>query len=184
MTRLTAADLVPTVDDLPGAGWIVIGDDLGGAAGDSGTAELFDCVGPDFPDQAVLETAASPHFVRPPRSLVHGVAVRFRDDAAADVAASILGGAAFARCLGTSVAADLEAQPIDAELLAVDVEATDAGQRVRFTGGGEQGVRPVHLDLVLVRAARTVGLLWFGDTPEAFDPVDRDRVVSRLSRSR
>lgn len=180
MPALTAVDVIPSVADLPGEGWVTIGDDLGGASAGDGTAELFDCVGPDFPDHAVVGTAASPHFVRVPRTLVHGLGVSFGDAAAAMDAEAILVRPEFAECLGRSVAADLDSRPIRAELLAVDVTATPAGHRVRFTGGDEHGVRPVHLDIVVVRVDAVVGLLWFGDTPEPFGPEDRDHVVGRV----
>lgn len=177
---MTALDIIPTDDDLPGTGWVTIGDDLGGAAIEGGAAELFDCVGPDFPDDEVVSTAASAHFVRLPRALVHGLGVSFRDPDAAMDAATILERPEFAECLGRSVAADLDARPIEAELLAIDVTATPSGHRVRFTGGDEHGVRPVHLDIVVVRVAAVVGLLWFGDTPEPFGAEDRDHVVGRV----
>jgi hypothetical protein len=174
-----ATDLVPADTDLPGDGWVAIGEEFGADSVD-GAAELFDCVGPGFPDDAVVDTAASPHFVRPPRTLVHGLAVSFDDEDAAQRAETILVGADFAECLGRSVAADLEAQPVEAELLAIDLSATSAGHRVRFTGGDQYGVRPVHLDIVVVRVATAVGLLWFGDTPEPFAAADRDHVIDRV----
>lgn len=181
MPPVTAADVVPAVDDLPGDGWVTIGDDLGGVAGTGAAAtDLFDCVGPDFPDDEVVDTAASPHFVRLPRALVHGLGVSFTGPDAAMDAESILVQPEFAECLGRSVAADLDAQPIEAELLAIDVVATTAGHQVRFTGGDEHGVRPVHLDIVVVRVGSAVGLLWFGDTPEPFGSEERDHVVGRV----
>ena len=181
MSEVTAIDLVPVMDDLPGVGWVCVGDG-GGVSTVGDAAELLDCVGPDFPDDEVDETASSGHFVRLPRTLVHGLAVSFRTIAATDRAEEILRRPAFAECLGRSVASDLEAQPIDAELLAIDVTSTPAGHRVQFTGGDERGIRPVHLDIVVVRTGPVIGLLWFGDTPEPFDPGDRDHVVRRISR--
>lgn len=172
--------LVPTEADLPGDGWVTIGETFGGTPGSSGAVELFDCVGPDFPDGEVDETASSAHFVRLPRTLVHGLAVSFVTSSAADRAETILTGASFAECLGRSVAADLDAQPIESELLAIDVSATGAVHHVQFTGGDGHGVRPVHLDIVVVRRDAVVGLLWFGDTPAPFDPVERDLVVERV----
>ena len=180
MAPLTALDIVPTEDDLPGHGWLAIGEGFGGEPADSGAGDLLDCVGPDFPEDRVVDTAASAHYVRLPRTLVHGLGVTFTDPLVAMDAEAVLVEPEFAECLGRSVAADLAAQPIEAELLAIDVTATPAGHRVRFTGGDEHGVRPVHLDIVVVRVEAVVGLLWFGDTPEPFEPEDRDHLVGRV----
>lgn len=180
MTVPAAEAIVPADADLPGRGWLAIDegfastDDLGAAG------ELFDCVGPAFPDHEVVGTAASPHFVRPPRQLLHGIGVAFTSEEAATVATSILSSTPFVECLGRSVAADLAAQPVEAELLGIDVSTTAAGHRVRFTGGDEHGVRPVHLDIAVLRSATLVGLLWCGDTPEPFPPPDLDHVIGRL----
>ncbi len=183
---IDAATAVPADADLPGGGWLAIDEGFAAGAGEGGPGELFDCVGPDFPEDAVVGTAASPHFVRPPRALVHGLGVEFDDDAAARLAADILAGEAFAACLGRSVAADLAARPVDTELIGIEVEATGAGHRVRFTGADERGVRPVNLDVVAVHVGRVVGLLWFGDTPEPFSATDLAHVIrsvrSRLGR--
>ena len=182
MIAPSAEAIVPADADLPGAGWLAIDegfsstDDLGAAG------ELLDCVGPAFPEDEVVGTAASPHFVRPPGRLLHGIGVAFATEAAADVATGILGSTPFVECLSRSVAADLAAQPIDAELLGIDVERTPAGHRVRFTGGDEHGVRPVHLDIAVVRSSSLVGLLWCGDTPEPFPDSDRDHVIGRVRR--
>ena len=180
MAPVTALDIVPTEADLPGDGWVTIGDDLGGESGVTGAGDLLDCVGPDFPEDEVVDTAASAHYVRMPRTLVHGLGVTFTDPMVAMDAELILVQPEFAECLGRSVAADLDAQPIESELLGIDVTATPAGHRVRFTGGDENGVRPVHLDIVVVRVEAAVGLLWFGDTPDPFEPDDRDHVVGRV----
>ncbi len=177
---MTALDIVPTVVDLPGDGWITIGDNFAGAATGASASDLLDCVGPDFPEGEVVDTAASAHYIRLPRALVHGLGVSFTGSDAALTAEAILVRPEFAECLGRSVAADLDAQPIDAELLAIDVTATPAGHQVRFTGGDEHGVRPVHLDIIVVRIGAVVGLLWFGDTPEPFEPEERDHVVGRV----
>ncbi len=159
---------------------MTLGDERVDTEVDDGVAELFDCVGPDFPEADVASTSSSPHFVRLPRSLVHGVGVEFVDEPAAERAEGALTCDAFAECLGRSVAADLEAQQLDAELLAVDVTSTTAGRRVRFTSGDEAGVRPVHLDIVVLRRRRVVSVLWFGDTPEPFASDVRTDVVERV----
>ncbi len=179
-----AADVLPTDADLPGRGWLAIDEGFEDAAGRAGIAETRDCVGPDFPSGAdVLDTAGSPHYLHPPGRLVHGFALLAASDDAATRAEQVLTGRAFAECLGRSVAADLTASDTDAELLGVDVESTERGQRVRFTGGTEAGVRPVQLDVVCLRLGRAVGLLWFADTPGPFDPGDADEVLARI-RSR
>jgi hypothetical protein len=72
---------------------------------------------------------------------------------------------------------------IQAELLAVDVEPTERGHRVRFTGGTGAGVRPVQLDVVCLRDGCAVGLLWFADTPDPFPGDDLDAVLDHI-RSR
>lgn len=188
MSEGAALDAVPVDADLPGRGWMAVDEGFSFAADEGGPGDLLDCVGPSFPDRAVVATAASPHFIRLPRALVHGIGVAFDSAAAAEAAAEILETEAFAACLGRSVAADLAAQPIDTEVLAVDVARLDpstvgsAGHRVRFTGGDEHGVRPVVLDIVVVRGVDAIGLLWFGDTPSPFTPADRDHVVDAVSR--
>lgn len=181
MPALTATGIVPADADLPGDGWLAIDEGFGGETGTGAVAELFDCVGPDFPEGEVVETAASPHFVHLPRRLIHGIGVAFETAGAADRAESILRSTPFAECLGRSVAADLDTQPVDTELLAIDVVATDAGHhRVSFTGGDEHGVRPVHLDIAVVRVSTVVGLLWCGDTPEPFPAEHLAHVVERI----
>ena len=177
----TAEDVVPIDADLPGSGWLAI-DDGFAAAGGAEAAELFDCVGDEFPEDDVVATAASPHFVRPPRRLLHGVGVAFGSEDAGELAGRILSSTSFAECLGRSVAADLELGPAEAELLAVDVQRTDDGHRVSFTGGDPEGVRPVHLDIAVVRVGRLVGLLWCGDTPEPFPTGDLDHVLRQIRR--
>lgn len=165
-----ARAVLPVADDLPGSGWMAIDEAVVAAHGGSDeVAELFDCVGPSFPADDVIATAASPHFVHAPRRLLHGFGVAFAHVGAADQAMSILGERAFAECLGRSVAADFERYEAEAELLAVDTVSTDAGMRVSFTGGDAAGVRPVHLDVALVQVGAAVGVLWCGDTPEPFD---------------
>ena len=178
-------DVLPREADLPGPGWIAIDEGFGSdAPGGATPGELIDCVGPDFPgDDEVVETAATPHYVRPPVRLIHGFGVRTTTVEAAERAEAVLSGRAFAECLGRSVAADLDASDSDAELLAVDVEPTDRGYRVRFTGGTGEGVRPVQLDVVCIRDGRAVGLLWFADTPDPFPEGDLDAVIERI-RSR
>jgi hypothetical protein len=177
----SATRIVPADADLPGDGWLAIDEGFGGEEPTGTVAELFDCVGPGFPEADVVDTAASPHFVHLPRRLIHGIGVAFADDGAAARAETILRSAPFAECLGRSVAADLDTQPVDTELLAIDVLATDAGHhRVSFTGGDEHGVRPVHLDIAVVRVGTMVGLLWCGDTPEPFPAGDLGHVVDRI----
>ena len=66
------------------------------------------------------------------------------------------------------------------QLLQVDVDVTEQGHRVRFTGGTIEGVRVVHLDVVCIRDDDAVGLLWFADTPEPFPTEDVDSVVERI----
>ena len=181
MPASRATCIVPGDADLPGDGWLAIDEGFGGEAGSGAVAELFDCVGPEFPEDDVVDTAASPHFVHLPRRLIHGIGVAFAGDGAAAQAETILRSTPFAECLGRSVAADLDTQPVDTELLAIDVVTTDAGHhRVSFTGGDEHGVRPVHLDIAVVRVGTMVGLLWCGDTPEPFPAEDLTHVVERI----
>ena len=178
-----AHDIVPVDGDLPGEGWVAIDDGFDGASGEVQADEVFDCVGAEFPEDDVVGTAASPHFVHPPGRLLHGVGVAFGSAEAAARATTILRATDFAECLSRSVAADLAAQPIDAELLAVDVHRTGSGHRVSFTGGDQHGVRPVHLDIAVLHAGTLVGLLWCGDTPAPFPTSDLDHVLERI-RSR
>lgn len=182
MSDQRADDVLPQESDLPGTGWLAIDDGFGSDAPEGGTpGELIDCVGPDFPrDDEVVETAATPHYLRPPGRLVHGFGVCATTLEAAGRAEAVLSGRDFAECLGRSVAADLDASESEAELLAVDVELTDRGHRVRFTGGTGAGVRPVQLDVVCLRDGRAVGLLWFADTPDPFPAGDIDEVVDRI----
>lgn len=155
-----------------------------GSEGDGGPGALHDCVGPDFPDRAVVGTSASPHFVRPPGALVHGIGVDFDSVEAAFRAERILGAADFARCLGASVSADLgagfDAGTTTAEILGVDHEPTEAGHRVRFTGGDAGGLRPVHLEVACLRRDASVAVLWCGDTPGPFDPTEIRLLLHRL----
>lgn len=183
MTGPSARDVLPRESDLPGTGWIAIDEGFGSDAPEGTTpGELIDCVGPDFPsDDEVVETAATPHYVHPPVRLVHGFGVLTATLDAARRAESVLSGRDFAECLGRSVAADLDASDSDAELLAVDVEQTERGHRVRFTGGTGEGVRPVQLDVVCLRSERAVGLLWFADTPDPFPSVDVEVVLAGIS---
>lgn len=182
MTLPRAEDVLPREADLPGTGWVAIDEGFGAdAAGGPTPGELVDCVGPGFPaDDEVAGTAATPHYVHPPGRLVHGFGLVVASSEAAARAEEILSGPAFARCLGRSVAADLDASGSDAEVLAVDVEPTRHGHRVRFTGGTADGIRPVLLDVVCVRADRAVGLLWFADTPDPFPAADLDSVLERI----
>lgn len=177
-----ATDVLPTDADLPGTGWMAIDEGFGSAGdGADSPGALFDCVGPGFPDgDEVIETAGTPHYVRPPGSLLHGFGVLVASDDAAERAERILSAPAFAECLGRSVAADLAAGDATAELLAVDHEATGLGHRVRFTGGTVAGVRPVELDVICLRRGRAVGLLWFADTPEPFPTDAVEAVVERI----
>lgn len=180
---VSAADMVPRDGDLPAGRWLAI--DEGFSSDDGGGAgEMFDCVGPDFPEEAVVESASSPHFVRPPSALVHGIGVRFASTAAAVTAERILSGPDFAGCLGRSVAADIEQGTTDAELLGVDVDTTPYGHRVRFTGGDAGGVRPVNLELACVRVGDAVGVLWCGDSPDGFPPDDVAYLVDRIRARR
>ncbi len=165
--QVRAADVVPVDADLPGSGWLAIDEGFGGDGGD-GPGAVFDCVGPDFPDAAVVDSASSPHFVRSPATLVHGTGVRFDTEDHAVTAHLILSGSSFAECLGKSVSADLDAGRTDAEVLGVDLVETAYGYRVRFTGGDERGVRPVNLDVASLRIENAVGVLWCGDTPGSF----------------
>lgn len=182
----TASDLVPHDADLPGSGWLAVDEGFGGAGGGDAPLELIDCVGPEFPEAAVVATASSPHFFRPPGRLVHGIGVVFASEGAADEASEILSAGPFAECLGRSVSADLAARPVTAELLAVQVGTSLHGHRVVFTGGDAEGVRAVQLDIVALRAGAGVSLLWFADTPDPFPLRDADHLVEairqRLSR--
>jgi len=180
---VSAADLVPRDGDLPGGRWLAIDEGFSGEGGD-GPGAMFDCVGPDFPEDAVVESAASPHFVRPPSALVHGVGVRFESITAAVTAERILSGPDFAGCLGRSVAADIEHGATEAELLGVDVDPTPHGHRVRFTGGDSGGVRPVNLDIACVRLDDAVGVLWCGDSPDGFPEEDVAHLVVRIRARR
>jgi hypothetical protein len=182
MTSGSVHDVLPEESDLPGTGWFAIDEGFGVDDPTVTTpGELIDCVGPDFPaDDEVVETAATPHYVRPPGRLVHGFGVRTTTIEAADRAQAVLSGRDFAECLGRSVAADLDASDSEAEVLAVDVERTGRGFRVRFTGGTGEGVRPVQLDVVCIVAHRSVGLLWFADTPDPFPEDDLVAVIERI----
>ena len=175
--------MVPRDGDLPGGRWLAI-DEGFSSEGASGPGAMFDCVGPDFPEDAVAESAASPHFVRPPSALVHGIGVRFTSIDDAVTAEEILAGPGFAGCLGRSVAADIEHGTTDAELLGVDVDATPYGHRVRFTGGDGGGVRAVNLEIACVRVDDAVGVLWCGDSPDGFPPDDVAHLVDRIRTRR
>jgi len=178
-----AADVLPAERDLPGTGWLAIDEGFGsGEDGDGWSpGELLDCVGDEFPtDDEIVETAATPHYVRPPGRLLHGFAVVCATDDAADRAVEVLDSWRFAECLGRSVAADLADPSVTAELLQIDVDATEQGHRVRFTGGTVEGLRVVHLEVVCIRDERAVGLLWFADTPDPFPIADVDAVVERI----
>ncbi|MDZ7676275.1 MAG: hypothetical protein U5K30_14555 [Acidimicrobiales bacterium] len=180
---MSASSVIPADADLPGSGWLAIDDGLSSPGGD-GPGTVLDCVGPEFPDDAVVASATSPHFLRPPAALVHGVGVEFADEDAAARAEQILAARPYAECLGRAVAADLvdgaDAGTVDAELLGVEVTETAVGHRAQFTGGSERGVRPVILDVVCVRVGASVGVLWCGDTPQPFPPDDRGHLVARL----
>ena len=178
---MRAPAVVPADADLPGVGWLAIDDGFTGDGGD-GPGALLDCVGPGFPDDAIVDTAASPHFVRPPGRLVHGLGVAFDSVDAALGAETILASAEFAACLGRSVAADLAAGATDAELLDVEVVATAAGHRASFTGGDEHGVRAVHLDIVTIRVDAAAGALWCGDTGAPFPSDDVAHLVASIRR--
>lgn len=183
MSAHRAADVLPREEDLPGPGWLAIDEGFGSDRDDLhlGPGELIDCVGEEFPDDdEILESAATPHYVRPPGRLLHGFAVLCASDAAAERAVSALDSWRFADCLGRSVAADLADPALEAELLQVDVDVTEHGHRVRFTGGTIEGLRGVHLDVVCVREDRAVGLLWFADTPAPFPADEVDAVVERI----
>lgn len=179
MTVSSASAVVPVDADLPGSGWLAI-DEGFSDEGDGGPGALVDCVGPDFPDDDVVATAASPHFVRPPGRLVHGLGVAFDSSAATTVAERILTSSGFAACLGRSVALDLAAGATDAELLDVEVVETDLGHRARFTGGDAAGVRSVHLDIVAFRVGFAVGVLWCGDTGAPFPDADVVHLVGSI----
>lgn len=182
MTSGPIAAVLPVIDDLPGQGWLSLDDEFVAVHGGAEeVGELFDCVGPAFPADEIVTTAASPHFVRPPRQLLHGFGVEFSNVGAADQAMSILGERAFVECLGRSVSADFERYESDAELLGMDVVSTRSGMRVSFAGGDADGVRPVHLDVVLIQSAAAVGVLWCGDTPEPFDPQSLEAVRSAIA---
>ncbi len=181
MTDQRAAAVLPRESDLPGTGWLAIDEGVGSDAPPGSTpGELLDCVGPDFPEDEVIGTAGTPHFLRPPGRLVHGFAVTTRTVEAAEQAERILSSRPFAECLGRSVAADFDASDSEAELLAVDLEPIERGHRVRFTGGTGDGVRPVQLDVVCIRKDTAVGLLWFADTPDPFPADELDGVVARI----
>jgi len=178
-----AVDVLPGERDLPGAGWVAIDEGFGSSDDDPywSPGELLDCVGDDFPsDDEIVETAATPHYLRPPGRLLHGFAVLCATDAAAERAVQVLDSWRFAECLGRSVAADLADPSFAAELLQVDVDVTEQGHRVRFTGGTADGLRVVHLEVVCIRDDRAVGLLWFADTPDPFPMGDVDAVVERI----
>lgn len=166
-----------------------LGDELYARPDAEGAAELFDCVGSDFPNAAIVATAASPHFVRPPRQIVHGLGVSFTDTTAAHDAEQILSAEPFAECLGRAIAADFESQDLATEMLAVDVAGSGDGlnlghghtHRVTFTGGDQHGVQPVHLDIVILHVRATVAVLWFGDTPNPFDEADARSILDAIN---
>jgi hypothetical protein len=178
---VSASVVLPIDADLPGVGWAAIDEGFATWSGE-GPGALFDCVGPEFPDDAVIEAASSPHFVRPPGALVHGLGVAFAAEVAASAAESILASADFAACLGRSVAADLDAGATGAELLDVRVAATPLGHRATFTGGDEAGVRTVHLDIVVIRIGLAVGVLWCGDTAAPFPEDEARHLLDRVRR--
>lgn len=186
----SAHDVLPTEADLPPGRWMAIDDGFDGATGPGGgVAELVDCVGDAFPNEAVTGTSATPHWVAldagTPR-LVHGVGVLFDGDDAADQAVEALATESFARCLAQAVIGDLAGAPGDAEVLVADVRAGPHGHRVSFHGTDGTGVRPVHLDVVLVRVQRALGIWWLADSPDPFPPevttVLIDAVVGRHPR--
>lgn len=175
-----SVDVIPQLSDLPGGGWAAIDEPLVG--GGTTDAELIDCVGPEFPSpDEVRDTASSSHFVRSPHQLVQGIGVLFATDEAGGRAARVLGEPSFARCLGRSVAADLLASPAAAELLAIDVNPGAGLQRVTFNTASASGVRPIHLDIVVVASGPAMSLLWFADTPHPFPPAERRHVVARIA---
>jgi hypothetical protein len=177
-----AADVLPRESDLPGTGWRAI-DEAASSLDDIewGPGELVDCLDDEFPeDDEIVESAATPHWLRPPARLVHGFAVLTASDDAATRAVAVLDSWRFADCLGRSVAADLADPDVEAELLEIDVDVTEQGHRVQFTGGTIEGLRVVHLDVVCIREGRAVGLLWFADTPGPFPSEDLDAVVERI----
>lgn len=180
MNGVRAADVLPRDADLPGGGWLAIDEGFAGGRGGDGPGALFDCVGSRFPEDAVVASAASPHFLRPPASLVHGLSAEFETEQDAGVAHEILRSSAFAECLGRSIAADVQSDVTDAELLAVDLAETAHGHRVRFTGGDRRGVRPVNLAVVTLRIRTVVGVLWCGDTPADFPVDDLDHLIARI----
>ena len=151
--------------------------------GAQGEAELIDCVGPEFPaaDETV-DSASSPHFVRPGGQLIHGISVVFRTADAAVRAAEVLRRTAFGRCLGESVIADLIASPDDVEPLGADALPTKWGQRLSFTGASAAGVLPIHLDLVVLETVDAVSLLFFADTPDPFPDEERTHVMECIRR--
>ena len=178
--REAAAELVPQASDLPGSDWVALDELVSGGGG--GEAELIDCVGPDFPGpDETVESASSPHFVRPNGQLVHGISVVLTTSEAGGRAAAVLRDAAFARCLGGSVMADLGAAPDDVEPLAVDAIAFEWGHRIRFTGASGAGVLPIHLDLVVVDGGDAVVLLLFANTPAPFPDEERIHVTAKVS---
>ena len=171
--------LVPLPGDLPGGGWVALDEPISGGAG--GEGEFIDCVGPDFPGpDETTDTAASPHFVRAPHQLVHGIAVLFTTSGAAGRAAAVLRGPSFAECLGRSVATDLLASPAAAEVLTIDVTPVPGLQRVTFSTGSLAGVRPIHLDIAVLVRGRALSLLWFADTPHPFSADLRRTVSDRI----
>lgn len=174
-----AANLVPAASDLPGVGWEALDELVSG--GGQGEAELIDCVGPEFPGSAeTLDSASSPHFVRASGQLVHGISVVFATAEAGRRAAAVLRRAAFARCLGDAVMADLGASADAVEPLAVDDAAREWGHRIRFTGASGAGVLPIQLDLVVVDAGDALVLLLFADTPSPFPDDQRRHVTERV----
>ena len=93
-----AADAVPTDADLPGPGWMAVDEGFAASHEGGSPADLLDCTGPDFPEHAVVASAISPHFLRSPRSLVHGIGIEFLTAEDAQLAALILSARPFAGC--------------------------------------------------------------------------------------
>lgn len=175
--------LVPIDADLPGTGWMAVDEGFASAVGSGDEiGELFDCVGPDFPEADVVSSAASPHFIRAPRQLLHGFGVCFGSDASVGQALAIVTATPFVACLGRSVAADFQTGATAAELLAIDIAETELGHRVQFTGGDADGVRPVHLDLVGFAVGRRLAMVWAGNTPDPFPSDDLALVIERIRR--
>ena len=183
-----ARDLVLAAEDLAEDGWRALATGAGGSSVDEGGLEA---VMARLPEEAVIDVADSPLFVRPPARLAYSSAAVFRDVAAATEALAAVGSAEFARGLAGAVAADVVVAPGGAELLGSHTRPLDlpgappgtavAGHRTTFGGATAEHVVPVHVDLLVLGRDRRLVLVWVADAPDPFPAEVRSRLLARLA---